>query len=59
MREAQRMRHVRGVTTADHNVSSWRRAQRAGFRLEGVLVNERFNLQGRLRDTRVVARRPR
>ncbi|HVO08219.1 MAG TPA: hypothetical protein VMT83_15610 [Burkholderiaceae bacterium] len=53
------MRHVRGVTTADHNVSSWRRAQRAGFRLEGVLVNERFNLQGRLRDTRVVARCPR
>ncbi|MBL8328640.1 MAG: GNAT family N-acetyltransferase [Rubrivivax sp.] len=44
------------LTCDDRNTSSWRLAERAGFRLEGILVNERFDLQGRLRNTRVYAR---
>ncbi|WP_088279948.1 GNAT family N-acetyltransferase [Ideonella sp. A 288] len=44
------------LTVDDRNVRSWRLAERAGFALEGVLVNERFNLQGQLRKTRVYAR---
>lgn len=44
------------LTCDDQNIRSWRLAERAGFRLEGILVNERLNLQGRLRSTRVYAR---
>ena len=44
------------LTTDDLNTASWRLAERAGFELEGVLRNERLNLQGRLRNTRVYSR---
>ncbi|HEY9023042.1 MAG TPA: GNAT family protein [Burkholderiaceae bacterium] len=46
------------LTVDDRNVASWRLAERAGFQLEGVLRNERLDLEGRLRDTRVYARVP-
>jgi RimJ/RimL family protein N-acetyltransferase len=46
------------LTTDDANVSSWRLAERAGFQLEGRLRNERLNLAGKLRTTRVYARVP-
>ena len=44
------------LTVDDKNVKSWRLAERAGFLHEGTLGNERFDLQGRLRNTRVYAR---
>jgi RimJ/RimL family protein N-acetyltransferase len=44
------------LTTDDLNTASWRLAERAGFELEGVLRNERLNLQGRWRNTRVYSR---
>jgi RimJ/RimL family protein N-acetyltransferase len=46
------------LTTDDRNVASWRLAERAGFTHEGTLRNERRDLQGRLRDTRVYACTP-
>ena len=46
------------LTCDDRNVRSWRLAERAGFTLEGLMVNERLNLQGQLRNTRVYARTP-
>jgi RimJ/RimL family protein N-acetyltransferase len=46
------------LTVDDRNVASWRLAERAGFAYEGLLRNERFDLEGRLRDTRVYARVP-
>ena len=46
------------LTTDDANVRSWRLAERAGFELEGLLRNERLNLAGGLRHTRVYARVP-
>lgn len=46
------------LTCDDKNVRSWKLAERAGFVLEGIMLNERFNLQGQLRDTRVYARTP-
>jgi RimJ/RimL family protein N-acetyltransferase len=44
------------LTTDDQNIPSWKLAERAGFEYEGTLRNERFNLQGALRDTRVYSR---
>ena len=44
------------LTCDERNVRSWRLAERAGFVLEGTMVNERFNLQGQLRNTRIYAR---
>jgi RimJ/RimL family protein N-acetyltransferase len=44
------------LTTDEKNMASWRLAERAGFQLEGTLRNERLNLQGKLRNTRVYAR---
>jgi RimJ/RimL family protein N-acetyltransferase len=44
------------LTCDDKNVRSWKLAERAGFTLEGILVNERLNLQGQLRNTRSYAR---
>lgn len=44
------------LTTDDKNVASWKLAERAGFELEGILRNERRNLVGELRDTRVYSR---
>lgn len=44
------------LTTDDLNVASWKLAERAGFQLEGVLRNDRRNLSGGLRDTRVYSR---
>lgn len=46
------------ITCDERNVRSWKLAERAGFRHEGTLVNERLDLQGRLRTTRVYARTP-
>jgi len=42
----------------DANVRSWALAERAGFEFEGLLRNDRFNVTGQLRDTRVYARVP-
>lgn len=44
------------LTTDERNEASWRLAERAGFELEGVLRNERRNLAGELRNTRVYSR---
>ena len=44
------------LTTDDRNTASWRLAERAGFQFEGVLRNERLNLAGDLRNTRVYSR---
>lgn len=44
------------LTTDEKNVASWRLAERAGFELEGTLRNERLNLAGTLRNTRVYSR---
>jgi RimJ/RimL family protein N-acetyltransferase len=44
------------LTCDDSNVRSWRLAERAGFLLEGTMINERLNLQGLLRNTRLYAR---
>lgn len=46
------------LTTDEKNIASWRLAERAGFELEGTLRNERLDLQGALRHTRVYARVP-
>jgi RimJ/RimL family protein N-acetyltransferase len=46
------------LSTDELNTRSWRLAERAGFRLEGVLVNERLNLSGQPRNTRIYARTP-
>ena len=46
------------LTTDNANVRSWRLAERAGFELEGILRNERLDLDGNPRDTRVYARVP-
>ena len=46
------------LTTDDRNEASWRLAERAGFELEGILRNDRRNLAGGLRDTRVYSRIP-
>jgi RimJ/RimL family protein N-acetyltransferase len=47
------------LTTDTRNVASWRLAERAGFVLEGILRNDRRDLSGGLRDTRVYSRIPR
>jgi RimJ/RimL family protein N-acetyltransferase len=44
------------LTCDDKNVRSWKLAERAGFKLEGIMINERLNLQGQLRSTRAYAR---
>ncbi|MGL4576404.1 MAG: GNAT family N-acetyltransferase [Burkholderiaceae bacterium] len=44
------------ITCDDRNVRSWKVAERAGFKLEGVLINEGLGLQGDLRNTRIYAR---
>ncbi|MEI6028819.1 MAG: GNAT family protein [Betaproteobacteria bacterium] len=44
------------LTTDEKNVASWRLAERAGFEFEGTLRNERLNLAGSLRHTRVYSR---
>ncbi len=46
------------LTTDERNVASWRLAVRAGFVFEGTLRNERFDLSGALRNTKVYARIP-
>lgn len=46
------------LTVDDKNTRSWRLAERAGFRFEGTMLNERLDLQGRPRDTRIYARTP-
>lgn len=44
------------LTTDERNVASWRLAERAGFQFEGTLRNERLDLRGEFRNTRVYAR---
>lgn len=44
------------LTTDELNMASWRLAERAGFQLEGTLRNDRLNIQGQLRNTRVYSR---
>jgi RimJ/RimL family protein N-acetyltransferase len=44
------------LTTDEANIASWKLAERAGFELEGTLRNERRNLSGGLRHTRVYSR---
>jgi len=44
------------LATDDKNVASWKLAEQEGFELEGILRNERRNLVGELRDTRVYSR---
>ncbi|MCR2829480.1 GNAT family N-acetyltransferase [Acidithiobacillus ferrooxidans] len=44
------------LTTDELNIASWRLAERAGFQLEGTLRNDRLNIQGQLRNTRVYSR---
>ncbi len=44
------------LTCDDANTKSWKLAERAAYRFEGLMVNERFNLQGKLRNTRIYAR---
>jgi RimJ/RimL family protein N-acetyltransferase len=44
------------LTTDDRNTASWKLAERSGFQLEGILRNERRDLAGCLRDTRVYSR---
>ncbi|MES2474738.1 MAG: GNAT family protein [Verrucomicrobiota bacterium] len=46
------------LTTDDLNVASWKLAERAGFELEGILRNDRKNLSGDLRNSRVYSRVP-
>lgn len=46
------------LTTDELNLSSWRLAERAGFKLEGTIRNDRRNLQGALRNTRVYSMVP-
>lgn len=46
------------LTTDDRNVPSWRLAERAGFELEGILRNDRKNLSGDFRNTRIYSRIP-
>jgi len=46
------------LTTDEMNIASWRLAERAGFELEGTLRNDRRNLSGGLRNTRVYSRVP-
>ena len=44
------------LTTDERNTSSWRLAESIGFQLEGTLRNERLNLAGVPRNTRVYSR---
>lgn len=44
------------LTCDDENTRSWKLAERAGFIHEGTMLNERLNLLGRLRNTRIYAR---
>ena len=46
------------LTTDERNMASWKLAERAGFELEGTIRNDRRNLQGVLRNTRVYSRIP-
>ena len=44
------------LTTDERNIASRRLAERAGFDLEGVLRNERLDLEGKFRNTCVYSR---
>lgn len=46
------------LTTDEMNIASWKLAERAGFEYEGTLRNERRNLSGGLRNTRVYSKVP-
>jgi RimJ/RimL family protein N-acetyltransferase len=46
------------LTTDERNMASWKLAERAGFELEGTIRNDRRNLHGVLRNTRVYSRIP-
>ena len=40
------------LTTDNRNVRSWKLAERVGFKLEGLLLNDRMDMEGNARDTR-------
>jgi RimJ/RimL family protein N-acetyltransferase len=44
------------ITMDERNSASWRVAERAGFALEGTLRNDRLDIHGKLRNTRVYSR---
>ena len=44
------------LTTDERNTSSWRLAESIGFQLEGTLRNDRLNLAGVPRNTRIYSR---
>jgi RimJ/RimL family protein N-acetyltransferase len=46
------------LTTDEQNIHSWKLAERAGFEFEGTLRNDRYNLQGALRNTKVYSMIP-
>lgn len=46
------------ITCDERNVSSWKLAERAGFRFEGLLRNERLDQDGNPRNTKVYSRVP-
>jgi len=41
------------LTTDEKNIKSWSLAERAGFDYEGTLRNDRFGIDGKLRNTKV------
>lgn len=41
------------LTTDERNESSWKFAEQAGFEYEGTLRNDRYDLEGNLRNTKV------
>lgn len=46
------------ITTDERNINSWKLAERAGFVYEGTMRNERFDIEGKLRNTRFYSRIP-
>jgi RimJ/RimL family protein N-acetyltransferase len=46
------------LKTDDRNTRSWQLAERTGFQLEGILLNEQADFSGCLRSTRIYSRVP-
>jgi len=44
------------LTTDEKNIKSWKLAERAGFEYEGTLRNDRFGIDGKLRNTKVYSK---
>lgn len=41
------------LTTDERNVASWKLAERVGFTYEGTLRNDRYDMEGKFRNTRI------